>query len=79
MKEDGGHSLSDVAVALQAAHLLMWQHEVEHGDECFLMCTQSECVPGCPHCPIMQMQLDVADLKPSLEQMTNFCNALLPD
>ncbi len=41
MKEDGAHSLSDVAVALQAAHLLVWQHEVEHGEAGFLMCTQS--------------------------------------
>ena len=36
MKEDGTHSLSDVAVALQAAHLLVWQHEVEHGEICSL-------------------------------------------
>ena len=32
MKADGAHSLSDVAVALQAAHLLVWQHEVEQGE-----------------------------------------------
>ena len=38
MKEDGAHTLSDVAVALQAAHLLVWQHEVEHGEACFLTC-----------------------------------------
>ena len=39
MKEDGAHSLSDVAVALQAAHLLVWQHEVEHGEAWCLLCS----------------------------------------
>ena len=34
MKEDGAHALSDVSVALQAAHLLVWQHETEHGEAC---------------------------------------------
>lgn len=30
--EGGAHTLSDVAAALQASHLLVWQHEVEHGE-----------------------------------------------
>jgi len=34
MKEDSAHALSDVSVALQAAHLLVWQHETEHGEAC---------------------------------------------
>ena len=31
MKEDGAYTLVEVGTALQAAHLLVWQHEVEHG------------------------------------------------
>ena len=30
--EGGAHTLSDVAAALQASHLLVWQHEIEHGE-----------------------------------------------
>ena len=29
--EGGAHTLSDVAAALQASYILVWQHEVEHG------------------------------------------------
>lgn len=41
MEEDPPYTLSDVATALQAAHHLVWQHEIEHGEGTRQQCLES--------------------------------------
>ena len=40
MEEDPPYTLSDVAAALQAAHHLVWQHEIEHGEGSHQQCLE---------------------------------------